>query len=128
MKRLLLVEDEEHERFTLTRVLERAGFSVVALPDGEGVLPRLEAEDFDALLLDVMMPGADGISVARKVASVRPQLPIILVSAFHLFPGQLERLDLDRVYFLDKPLDLDRLLDVLEGRVPPRRARSDSRG
>jgi two-component system response regulator MprA len=123
MRRLLLVEDEEHERFTLTRVLERAGFSVVALPDGEAVLTTLASEPFDALLLDVMMPGVDGISVARKVTAERPSLPIILVSAFHLFPGQLERLDLDRVYFVDKPLDLDRLLDVLEGRVPPRRHR-----
>jgi DNA-binding response OmpR family regulator len=121
MKNVLVVEDEESERFTLTRLLERSGFSVTALPRGDEVLARLSAADFDALLVDVMMPGTDGISIARQVSALYPRLPIVLTSAFHFFPGQIDRLDIANVHFLDKPLDVDKLLAFLNGTSPGQR-------
>ncbi len=114
MRRVLIVEDEDHERFTLTRLLERSGFDVTALPRGDEVLRKMDGGLWEALLVDVMMPGTDGISLARQVAEHHPEVPIILTSAFHFFPGQIGRLDIQNLYFLDKPLDIDKLLGLLE--------------
>lgn len=113
MKRILIVEDDENERFTLARVLERAGCTVVSLPRADSVLAALAEAPYDALITDMMMPGTDGVSLARAVASRHPEMPIILTSAFHLFRAQVERFDITKLHFVDKPIDLDRLLDLL---------------
>ena len=113
MKRILVVEDDENERFTLARVLERAGCTVVSLPRADNVLEALAEAPYDALITDMMMPGTDGVSLARSVAMKYPDMPIVLTSAFHLFRAQIERFDITRLHFVDKPIDLDRLLDLL---------------
>lgn len=125
MKRLLIVEDEANERFTLARLLELAGYEVSALPDASGALARLQEGDWHALITDVMMPGLDGLSLAREVSQQLPALPIVLTSAFHLCTNQLDRLGIAQLYFLDKPLDLDQLLaflDCPEGHATGRRS------
>ncbi len=113
MTRVLLVEDEDNERFTLTRVLERAGYEVTALPRGNDALDVLAATPCDVLVTDLMMPGIDGLSLARRVHERYPSLPIVLTSAFPMCRAQLDRLDIATARFLGKPLDLDRLLAVL---------------
>lgn len=113
MKRVLIVEDDQNELFTLTRVLERAGFEVTALSRGEDVLATLESAPHDLLITDLMMPGVDGLSIARLVAERHPELPIVLTSAFPMSRSQLDRLDVTGLHFLGKPLDLDRLLTLL---------------
>lgn len=113
MTRVLLVEDDDNERFTLTRVLERAGFEVDALPRGAEALSALAAHRCDVMITDLMMPGVDGLSLARRVHEHHPELPIVLMSAFPMCRAQLDRLDIATAHFLAKPLDLDRLLAVL---------------
>jgi len=113
MKRLLIVEDEANERFTLARLLEFAGYEVHTLPHAGQALDHLTHGDWHALITDVMMPGVDGLSLAREVSVRLPALPIVLTSAFHLCPNQLDRLGIGPLHFLDKPLDLDVLLAVL---------------
>ncbi len=113
MTRVLLVEDEDNERFTLTRVLERAGFEVTALPHGEGALDALAATPHDVVLTDLMMPGIDGLSLARRIAERFPDLPIVLTSAFPMCRAQLDRVDVVGLRFLCKPFDPERLLAIL---------------
>jgi len=114
MTRVLLVEDDDNERFTLTRVLERAGYEVEALPRGAEALSALAATRCDVMITDLMMPGVDGLSLARRVHERHPELPIVLMSAFPMCRSQLDRLDIATAHFLAKPLDLDRLLAVLQ--------------
>ncbi|MBL8604644.1 MAG: response regulator [Myxococcales bacterium] len=114
MRRLLLVEDELNERFTLSRLLEAAGYEVVALPDASKAMGVLGEGDWYALITDVMMPGTDGLTLAREVARVMPGFPIVLTSAFHLCAAQLDRLNISPLHFIDKPMELPRLLEVLE--------------
>lgn len=110
---ILLIEDDDNERYTLTRVLERAGYTVVPLGRADDALGILSETTFHAVISDVMMPGTDGLSLARAIALAHPSLPIMLMSAFHLCKRQLDRLDVGTLRFFDKPLDLDRLLTVL---------------
>ncbi len=111
--KLLLIEDDDNERYTLTRVLEHAGYEVVSLSRADEALGLIEKGAFHAVVSDVMMPGTDGLSLARAIATTRPDIPILLMSAFHLCKRQLDRLDVGKLFFFDKPLDIDRLLTVL---------------
>ena len=113
MKRVLVVEDDANERFTLTRVLERVGYEVVAASTADEAIAALPGLGFHAVVSDVMMPATDGVSLARTIAERAPGTPIILVSAFHLGPRQVDRLRIDTLHFLDKPIDIDQLLAVL---------------
>jgi DNA-binding NtrC family response regulator len=113
MKHVMIVEDDENERFTLTRVLERAGFTVTPLSCGDNALASIEAASCEAVITDLMMPGIDGVTLARSVAARFPDLPIVLTSAFPMCRAQLDRLGISGMHFLSKPLDLDRLLALL---------------
>jgi two-component system cell cycle response regulator CpdR len=79
--RILLAEDDDSLRNFLTRALERAGYEVVSCPDGESAVDELDTP-FDVLLTDIVMPGIDGIEVARIAASRQPQLRIMFITGF----------------------------------------------
>ncbi len=82
MTRILLAEDDDSLRGFLTRALERAGYEVRACADGEEALDALPEHRWDLLLTDIVMPGADGIEVARQAAVVQPELRIMFITGF----------------------------------------------
>ena len=82
MTRILLAEDDDSLRGFLKRALERAGYEVRACADGEEALEALPEAEWDLLLTDIVMPGADGIEVARQAAAVQPELRIMFITGF----------------------------------------------
>ncbi len=82
MNRILLAEDDDSLRRFLTKALERAGFEVRACPDGETAVEALDEGPYDLLLTDIVMPGIDGIEVARVAAAREPALRIIFITGF----------------------------------------------
>jgi two-component system cell cycle response regulator CpdR len=80
--RILLAEDDDSLRNFLARALERAGYEVRACADGEEALEALPDGAWDLLLTDIVMPGADGIEVARQAAVVQPDLRIMFITGF----------------------------------------------
>ncbi|WJR78689.1 response regulator [Bradyrhizobium sp. NP1] len=80
MADILIVDDEPAVQATIRIVLERAGHRVVAADDGSRGLALCEAEPFDLLILDIFMPGMDGLETMRHILERRPQLPILMVS------------------------------------------------
>ena len=81
MRRILLAEDDDSLRGFLARALERAGYEVTACADGEEAAAVLD-QDWDLLLTDIVMPGMDGIEVARQAAAIHPQLRIMFITGF----------------------------------------------
>ncbi len=81
MTRILLAEDDESLRGFLARALERAGFEVKACADGEEAVAELD-DRWDLLLTDIVMPGMDGIEVARLAAARQPDMPIMFITGF----------------------------------------------
>src|ERR1700759_228985 len=79
--RILLAEDDDSLRGFLARALERAGYEVVACPDGETAVEALDTF-FHVLLTDIVMPGIDGIEVARQAAARQPHLRIMFITGF----------------------------------------------
>ncbi len=80
--RILLAEDDDSLRAFLARALERAGYDVVSCADGDEALAALQRQTFDLLLTDIVMPGADGIEVARQAAAKDPKLRIMFITGF----------------------------------------------
>ena len=81
MPRILLAEDDDSLRGFLSRALERAGYDVTSCADGEEAAAVLD-QDWDLLLTDIVMPGMDGIEVARLAAARHPGLRIMFITGF----------------------------------------------
>jgi two-component system cell cycle response regulator CpdR len=81
MPRILLAEDDDSLRGFLTRALERAGYEVTSCADGEEAVAVLD-QTWDLLLTDIVMPGMDGIEVARIAAARQPGLRIMFITGF----------------------------------------------
>ncbi len=82
MIRILLAEDEEAMRAYLARALANAGYSVVAVDRGTAALPYLQAERFDLLLSDIVMPEMDGIELAQRCAEISPETKVMFITGF----------------------------------------------
>ena len=82
MSRILLAEDDDSLRAFLTRALERAGYEVRSCADGDEAMAALSDGAYDLLLTDIVMPGVDGIEVAREAAARMPGLPIMFITGF----------------------------------------------
>ena len=82
MFRILLAEDEQVMREYLARALERSGYEVVAVDSGTAAAPLLEAERFDLLLTDIIMPEMDGIQLAQYCNMVSPTTDVRFITGF----------------------------------------------
>lgn len=80
--RVLVVEDTDHVRQMLTDMLELDGFEVASVGNGQEAVDAIDHLAPDIVVLDLKMPGMDGISTARAISATRPGLPMILYTAF----------------------------------------------
>jgi CheY-like chemotaxis protein len=78
--KLLVVDDDPVMQMTIRMLLEQAGHEVAVAADGRKGLARFQAEAFDLLLLDIFMPGMDGLETMRLILKQRPGVPIIMTS------------------------------------------------
>jgi DNA-binding response OmpR family regulator len=118
--RVLIVEDEARIRHFLTRALEAEGFSVVGVADGADGLEVGLRERFDLVVLDLLLPGLDGLSLLRNLHRERPELPVLILSARSDLPTKLRGFELGASDYLSKPFSLDELIARM--RVQARRA------
>ena len=100
--RVLLAEDDDDVRLTTRLVLEKHGFDVVAVADGEAAAAALTTQDVDVAVLDVMMPGRDGISLTKLIRE-RGDLPVILLTARDLASDVVVGLDAGADDYVTKP-------------------------
>ena len=114
MARILLAEDDDQMRAFLNRGLRRAGHAVDAVGDGEAALERSRHADYDLLLADVVMPGMDGIELARRVAARQPGIRVMFITGFAAVALQDDRLGPNRPRVLAKPFHLRHLIAEIE--------------
>jgi two-component system cell cycle response regulator CpdR len=114
MARILLAEDDDNMRVFLKRALERAGHQVSDVGDGEAALTLAGEGGFDLLLADVVMPGIDGIELARRASALLPDLRIMFITGFAAValnqPGFARR----QPRVLAKPFHLRQLVNEVE--------------
>ena len=116
MIKILLAEDDSSMREYLARALERVGYSVKAVGCGTEAMPLLESESFDLLLTDIVMPGADGIEVARVAAARQPGLRIMFITGFAAVALSAAQAS-PQAKVLSKPVHLRDLVNEVERMV-----------
>jgi len=124
--RVLVVEDEARIRAFLARAFEVEGFAVDVVQDGEHGLERALAGKYEFVILDLLLPGQDGLDVLGELHRRRPTLPILILSARSDMATKLRSFELGAVDFLVKPFSLDELL--ARARVQLRRTHGEDDG
>jgi two-component system response regulator MprA len=107
--RVLVVDDDRAIRESLVRALELEGYDVVAVVDGVEALTRARRDAFDALVVDVMMPGVDGLAVCRVLRAEGDRTPVLMLTARVETPDRVAGLDAGADDYLPKPFELDEL-------------------
>ena len=114
MTRILLAEDDDSLRGFLKRALERAGYEVRACADGDEAIDALPEGDWDLLLTDIVMPGADGIEVARQAAARQPGLRIMFITGFAAVALAAKESAPEGAKVLSKPIHLREIVSEVE--------------
>lgn len=121
--RVLIVDDEPNIRLTLRTMLESAGIVVEEAADGASALAAFLRAPFDAVVLDLRMPGMDGLEVLRRLRAHHPSVPVVVVTAHGTVDAAVEAMKDGAYDFLQKPFDPVQIRDVvrrmLRGEPPP---------
>ncbi len=109
--KILVVDDERAVRDSLRRALELEGYEIELAADGNEALARLESSDEpDAIILDVLMPGVDGLEVCRRLRSTGSTLPVLMLTARTEVEDRVAGLDAGADDYVTKPFALEELL------------------
>jgi DNA-binding response OmpR family regulator len=110
--RVLIVEDDPDTLVILRVNLNASGIEPILAADGRTAIARIQAEDPDAVLLDVLLPGVDGWEVLEELHALGDPVPVIVCSGKNN-PRDIQRArELGAVAYLVKPFDIDQLIDV----------------
>jgi len=110
---LLIVDDEKNMRLTLSDILTDEGYAVETASSGEEAVERCAERSFDVILMDVRMPGIDGVEAFRRIRQRRTRARVIFMSAYTTQDLQQAVLDEGALAFLSKPLDVESVLKVI---------------
>ncbi len=108
--RLLLAEDEKSLSRALVKILEHANYSVDAVYDGVEALEYLKSENYDGVILDIMMPRKDGLEVLKTIRAEGSRIPVLLLTAKSEIDDKVKGLDLGANDYLTKPFAPPELL------------------
>jgi len=123
--RILVADDEAKIAQFIRKGLKEDGYAVDVASDGDEALQLALQEDYDAVVLDIMLPGMDGISVLKKLRASRPDMPVMLVSARDSVSDKVRGLDAGADDYLTKPFAFEEFLARVRALLRPR-VRPDS--
>jgi two-component system, OmpR family, response regulator MprA len=125
--KILVVDDERAVRESLRRALELEGYDIELAGDGEEALYRLDsAAQPDAVILDVLMPGVDGLEVCRRIRRTGSKLPVLMLTARDAVENRVAGLDAGADDYVTKPFALEELLARVRALL--RRTTGDANG
>jgi len=112
-ERVLLVDDEEEFTQVLSERMEARGVGVDTAANGPEALEKAKAAPYDAIILDLAMPGMDGIETLKRLLGANPELQVILLTGHGTVQKGVEAVKLGAVDFLEKPAEIDKLLEKI---------------
>jgi len=112
--KVLLVDDEKDFTQIMAKRLKARGLEVETACNGKEALEKAKHKSFDAVLLDLAMPGLDGIETLRRFKKINPELQIILLTGQATVHKSVEAMKLGAMDFLEKPADIQDLLSIIE--------------
>ncbi len=107
--RILIVDDDQSVRDVLSIVFRKQGYQIEEARDAGDALGKLKNRSFDLIVSDIKMPDLSGIDLLRKVKSLRPELPFVLITAFASTNDAVEAMKLGAEDYITKPFNLDEL-------------------
>lgn len=126
MDRLLLVEDEVSLLELLKENLEEEGYKVAGVSNGKDAVKRFKEEHFDLIILDIMLPGMDGLNVCENIRLINNEIPIIFLSAKNTPEDRIRGLKKGGDDYLTKPFHLEELLLRITKLVSRNKSKSDN--
>ena len=121
--RILIVDDEEDLVSTLAERLALRGFQVEAATSGAEALRRVSEGDFSVLILDVKMPGIDGLELMAEIKQKDPDLPVILFTGHGSVRDAERGMEEGAFDYLMKPIDIDELIDKIRNATGGKKGR-----
>jgi DNA-binding NtrC family response regulator len=112
--KVLLVDDEEEFLETLSQRLEMRGLKVTGATRGEEAVHLADEQGFDAIVIDLAMPGMDGLETLRLIKKSHPDAEIIMLSGHGTVKSSIEAMKLGAEDFLEKPVDINDLLEKID--------------
>jgi two-component system nitrogen regulation response regulator NtrX len=122
----MIVDDEPSIRTSLEGVLEDEGFKVVCASDGHEALKTMEEELPDLVLLDIWMPGIDGIETLKRMRELQPALQVIMISGHGTIETAVNATKLGAFDFIEKPLSLEKTLVTIQNALNFHRLRDEN--
>ncbi len=117
MSRILVIDDERSIRNTLKDILEYEKYQVDLAEDGPAGLERFGGAEYDVVLCDIKMPGMDGIELLEKMGSINGDVPVVMISGHGNIDTAVEAIKKGAFDFIEKPLDLNRLLITIRNAI-----------
>ncbi len=113
MKRILIIDDDSDILAQLTKVLSRAGYETAAASSVKEAMRKIEAEAFDVVLLDFMMPKTSGIDALPELRRIRPSAKIIMITAFATIENAIDAIKNGASDYIAKPFKIEDLLTTI---------------
>ena len=131
--RILIVDDDETVRRSYLRSLESTSFDVAAASDGEEALQTMEQNPYDVVLLDMRMPGRDGLSVLRTIKQKWPESEVVIITGYPTVDSAKQAVQLGAYDYVAKPVGPQEVINVTDGAITRkqwalRRVPEDSNG
>lgn len=107
---ILVVDDEREFLELMNNRLQKRGFTVSVAANGDDALTMVSGGNYDAMVLDVKMPGTDGIEVLRRVKQMKPDLPVLLLTGHASIEAAMTGVESGAVDYLLKPVPINDLI------------------
>jgi two-component system nitrogen regulation response regulator NtrX len=127
MHNILIVDDESSIRQSLAEVLEDEGYAAAQAESGEACLETLRKRAFDVVLLDIWLPGIDGLETLGKIREIESAPEVIMISGHGTIETAVRATKLGAYDFLEKPLSLDKTLILIKNAIDAKRLREENR-
>ena len=124
---ILIVDDEAGVRAALAGILSDEGYAVEAVETGEDAVSAVEARRYDLLLLDVWLPGMDGLQTLQRVRAVDADVPVVVISGHGNIETAVKAVRIGAQDFVEKPLSLEKVLLVVKNALRQRKLEAEVR-
>jgi DNA-binding NtrC family response regulator len=126
-KRILIVDDEEGIRSVLADLFDGLGYKTSLEAQGKAGLDKALSDDYDLVILDLSLPGVDGLELLRALKEAKPDLPVIIITGYASMKSALQAMKLGAYDYITKPFDLDDVQIVAERAIERHRLIDENR-
>ena len=122
---ILIVDDEQDFREIIVKKLEKRRLKCDSAPDGNTALAMIKAKNYDVVLLDVKMPGMDGIETLREIKKITPMTEVVMLTGHASVESGINGIKYGAFDYLMKPMDTDALMTKLDAAYERKRIQQD---